>query len=59
MKKEYPKNGLEYDVIYGKGIYCYLHNNPSIVKFVKRKMNKRFRRKAKDSLKNLLLSNTG
>lgn len=59
MKKEYPINGLEQDVIYARNIYCYTANNPSLVKWVKRKMNKRFRRKAKDSLKNLLLSNTG
>lgn len=46
-----PINGLEEDVIYARDIYCYTANNPSIVKFVKRQINKRDRRKAKLKLR--------
>lgn len=46
-KKEYPRSGLEQDVIYARDIYCYLKNNSSIVKFVKRLLNKRLRKKGK------------
>ena len=44
LTKEYPKNGFEQDVVYGRKVYKYLKNNPSLVKFVKRQLNKRFRR---------------
>lgn len=44
LTKEYPKNGFEQDVVYARKIYSYLKNNPSLVKFVKRTMNKRFRK---------------
>ena len=47
IKKEYPKSGLEQDAIYARHIYCYLRNHPQIIKFVKRKLNKRFRKKGK------------
>ena len=47
MKKEYPINGLEEDVIYGRHRYCYLKNNNKIIKWTKRCMNKRFRQKQK------------
>ena len=30
MRKEYPINGLEQDVIYGRSIYCSLKNNNKI-----------------------------
>ena len=39
MRKEYPINGLEQDVIYGRNIYCYLKNNNKIIKWVKRHGN--------------------
>lgn len=44
LTKEYPKNCFEQDVVYARKFYKYLKNNPSLVKFVKRQMNKRFRR---------------
>jgi hypothetical protein len=37
-------DALEMDVIYAKGCYCYTINTPSIVKYAKRKMNKRYRK---------------
>jgi hypothetical protein len=43
-RKQTLKDGLEYDVIYGRHIYCYLKNRPVNVKYAKRKMNKRMRR---------------
>lgn len=43
MKKPYPKNSLENIVTYCRKQYCFTKNNSKIVKWVKRKMNKRFR----------------
>ena len=40
-------SGLEEDIIYGRHIYCYLKNTPSIVKWGKRHLNKRYRREGK------------
>ena len=51
MRKEYPINGLEQDVIYGRSRYCFLKNNNKIIKWVKRHMNKRFRQKEKEKIK--------
>lgn len=45
--KQKLKSGLEYDVIYGRDVYCYLINHPKIVKFVKRQLNKRIRKEGK------------
>lgn len=54
-RKQELKNGLEEDVVYGKRLYCYLVNNNKIVKYAKRQMNKRMRRKNKKEIKKLLL----
>jgi len=51
QKREMPINGLEQDCIYARNTYCYTANNPSIVKWVKRQINKRGRRKAKLKLR--------
>jgi hypothetical protein len=50
MKKPYPINGIEQDVTYARKIYCVLRNNPKLVKFIKRQMNKRFRKQWKQQL---------
>ena len=42
--KPQVKSPEAYDLVYAKDIYCYLQNNNKLVKFIKRKMNKRFRR---------------
>lgn len=47
MKKPYPIDGLEQDVTYARKILCVLKNNTKLVKFTKRKMNKRFRKQNK------------
>ena len=47
MNKPYPINGLEQDVTYARKILCVLKNNTKLVKFTKRKMNKRFRKQNK------------
>lgn len=39
-----PITGDEHDLVYARTIYCYLRNSNKNVKFIKRKMNKRFRR---------------
>lgn len=44
MKKPYPNNSLEQIVTYCRKQYCFTKNNSKIVKWVKRKMNKRFRK---------------
>lgn len=48
-KKEYPINGLEQDCtsVWGRKYLCYVNNISGIKKFVKRQMNRRFRRKQK------------
>jgi hypothetical protein len=43
LKKEFPINGYEEDLVQARKIYCYLRNNSKNVKFLKKKMNKRFR----------------
>ena len=49
-KKEYPINGLEEDCTYvfGRKYLCYVRNISGIKKFVKRQMNRRFRRKQRE-----------
>jgi len=49
-RKQKLLTGLEEDVVYGRGLYCYLVNNHKIVKFAKRQMNKRMRKEAKERL---------
>ncbi len=50
-KKEYPINGLEEDCTYR---YCYIINTKGITKFVKKAMNKRFRKRKKEELRKQL-----
>ena len=49
-KKEFPVNGLEQDATtkWGRKYLCYIRNNPTIKRFVKRAMNKRFRKAGKN-----------
>ena len=51
QKKEYPKNGLEQDVIYARKWYRYITNTKGITKYVKRQLNKRHRNRIKRYLK--------
>jgi len=46
-RKQKLIDGLEEDAIYARKVYCYLVNRPSVVKWAKRKVNKRFRREGK------------
>ncbi len=48
-KKEFPISGLEEDATskWGRKYLCYIRNNPTVKRFVKRAMNKRFRRDLK------------
>ena len=45
-KKEYPINGLEQDctTYWGRKHLCYVNNISHIKKYVKRQINKRFRK---------------
>ena len=47
------KNGLEWDAILYRDMYCYLINNPKLVKWAKRQINKRIRRKNKINYLNI------
>jgi hypothetical protein len=58
-RKQQLKDGLEYDVVFGRGVYCYLVNHHNIVKWVKRKMNKRLRRKYKKELNEYSIGGMG
>ena len=51
-KKEFPINGLEVDCTskFGRKYYCYVKNIKGLKKFVKRQMNKRFRKRNKNNL---------
>ncbi|MFP4019106.1 MAG: hypothetical protein ACLFUH_07640 [Bacteroidales bacterium] len=53
-KKEYPICGDETDACskYGRRIHI-VFNRSGVAKYVKRKMNKRFRRKKRDELREL------
>ena len=53
IKKEYPNNNLEQDVIYARHIYCYINNNSKLVRYVKRVLSKRFRKKNKININNI------
>lgn len=50
-RKQKLVDGLEEDVIYARKVYCYLVNRPSVVKWAKRKVNKRFRREGKKEVR--------
>jgi len=43
-------DGIEYDVVYARGIYCYLQNRPHLVRWTKRKMRRRWRRELEKEL---------
>lgn len=50
-RKQKVINGLEQDVLYGRHYFCYLDNIPGLVRWVKRKMNKRYRQELKEETK--------
>ena len=50
-RKQKLINGLEEDVIYGRHYFCYMDNRPGLVRWVKRKMNKRYRQELKEETK--------
>jgi hypothetical protein len=45
--KDKLKTGMEVDVIYARKWYCYLINNTKLIRFVKKSINRRNRRKSK------------
>lgn len=47
--KQKLKTGAEFDLIYAKGIYCYLKNGKAVRK-IKRQMNRRWRRELKEDI---------
>jgi uncharacterized protein YgiM (DUF1202 family) len=51
-KKEYAENGVEEDITsrYSRKLYCYIKNTKGLTKWVKRKMNKRFRKRWKSDI---------
>lgn len=46
-RKEFPKGITENDITYERKRYCYCKNAPQIVKYFKRKINRRFRKSNK------------
>lgn len=48
-KREFPVNGTEQDVTskLGRRIYCFIVNGRGVTRFVKKSMNKRFRKRNK------------
>lgn len=48
-RKEFPETALEHDATskWGRRIYCYLANRKYLIKYAKRSLNRRFRRKGK------------
>lgn len=49
-RRQQLKSGLEVDVILARKHYCFTINNPSIVKWVKRRLNKRWRKELKKEM---------
>ena len=45
--KQKLKTGLEVDVIYNRRMYCYLCNNPKLVRYAKKQLSRRRRRERK------------
>lgn len=45
-RRQKLKNGDEEDVVYNRGLYCYLKRS-KIAKLIKRQMNKRYRREGR------------
>ena len=50
--KDRLTDGYEWDLLYGKQYYCYMHNISGIAKYIKNKINRRDRYKAKRELNN-------
>jgi hypothetical protein len=48
-KKEFPQSGIEEDENnkFTRRIYSFIHNSKGVTKYVKRSMNKRFRKRNK------------
>lgn len=49
--KDKLKTGLEYDVIFGRKYYCYLHNNSKLKSYAKNQINRRSRYNSKKNIK--------
>lgn len=56
--KEKLKSGAEYDVIFDRGIYCYLLNSTAAHK-IKKQMTRRNRRQAKMHIYTMQISEGG
>ena len=57
MKKPYPKNGDEQDIIYARKLH-FFSQRPGVAKKVKRQLNKRFRKQGKIKIiRNTILKN--
>ena len=54
--KDKLKTGMEVDVIFARRLYCYLHNNSKLIRYVKTSINRRNRQKARLEIKKLLNS---
>ena len=53
-RRQILKTGAEYDLLYAKGLYCYLKNGNRVKHNLKKQMNRRYRREIKiDTLKEL------
>lgn len=48
-RKQKLKSGIEYDLVFGKQFYSYLQKS-KICKWIKRRLNKRFRQDCKKDL---------
>lgn len=57
-KKEFPINSLEEDCTskWGRKYYCYVNNIKGLKKYVKKSMNKRFRKESKKEMKEYSLN---
>lgn len=49
--KDKLKGGLEFDVLYGRKIYCYLKNNSKLKRYAKNRINRRNRYIARNKIK--------
>jgi len=48
------KGGAEYDLIYGRKMYCYLNNHNNSRRSIKRGMSRRRRKIAKCEIRNII-----
>ena len=54
-RKQKLKTGYEYDLLYAKHYYCFMKNNNNTVRYIKRTLNRRWRKELQEDMQDELL----